>query len=44
MSVKTSEQLFAALSAGTKWDAGVAFNRTNGLPLDDKSIFRRYPR
>ena len=39
MAVKTSEQLFAALSAGTKWDAGVAFHRTNGLPLDEKSIF-----
>ena len=39
MAVKTSEQLFAALNAGTKWDAGVAFHRTNGLPLDEKSIF-----
>ena len=40
--MKNRTDLFNDLSSGTKWDAGVAFNRTNGLPLDDKSIFASY--
>ena len=30
---------FDKLTTGTKWDAGVAFKRTNALPIDANSVF-----
>ena len=36
------EKLFDGIENGAAWDAGVVFNRTNGIPLDKWSIFKTY--
>ena len=40
MAIVDRNTFFANLASGTKWSAGVAFTRTNALPLDDKSVFQ----
>ncbi len=36
------EKLFDSISNGAAWDAGVVFNRTNGIPIDKYSVFETY--
>lgn len=40
MAIINRDDFFNQLASGTKWNAGVAFNRTNPLPIDDKSVFQ----
>lgn len=40
MAIISRDDFFNQLTTGTKWNAGVAFNRTNPLPIDDKSVFQ----
>ena len=39
MAIVNRDTFFNNLANGTKWSAGVAFTRTNALPIDDKSVF-----
>lgn len=39
MAIINRDDFFNQLSTGVKWEAGVAFNRKNPLPIDDKSVF-----
>lgn len=39
MAIINRDDFFSSLASGTKWSAGVAFTRTNPLPIDDKSVF-----
>lgn len=39
MAIVNRDEFFNNLASGTKWSAGVAFTRTNALPIDDKSVF-----
>lgn len=36
------DKLFDGIENGAMWDAGIVFNRTNGIPLDKWSIFKTY--
>ena len=36
------DKLFDSISNGAAWDAGVVFNRTNGIPIDKYSVFETY--
>ncbi len=36
------EKLFNGILNGAAWDAGVVFNRTNGIPIDKFSVFESY--
>lgn len=38
----TRDKLFNGILNGAAWDAGVVFNRTNGLPIDKFSVFESY--
>lgn len=38
----TREKLFDTIANGAAWDAGVVFNRTNGIPIDKFSVFQTY--
>lgn len=40
MAIVNRDDFFSNLASGTKWSAGVAFTRTNALPIDDKSVFK----
>lgn len=35
-------KLFSGIENGAAWDAGVVFNRTNGIPIDKWSVFKTY--
>lgn len=39
MAIIDRTNFFSQLTSGTKWEAGVAFKRSNPLPIDDKSVF-----
>ena len=39
MAIISRDDFFSQLTNGTKWEAGVAFKRSNPLPIDDKSVF-----
>lgn len=34
------DKMFNAIENGAAWDAGVVFNRTNGIPIDKFSVFK----
>lgn len=36
----TRTKLFDTIANGAAWDAGVVFNRTNGIPIDKFSVFQ----
>lgn len=36
----TRTKLFDSIANGAAWDAGVVFNRTNGIPIDKFSVFK----
>lgn len=38
----TRTKLFDTIANGAAWDAGVVFNRTNGIPIDKFSVFTSY--
>lgn len=38
----TRTKLFDTIINGAAWDAGVVFNRTNGIPIDKFSVFASY--
>lgn len=38
----TRDKLFDSILNGAAWDAGVVFNRTNGIPIDKFSVFASF--
>ena len=34
------DKLFDGIANGASWDAGVVFNRTNGIPIEKWSVFK----